>query len=318
MRLGGFAITHRRPEVLRETLLRVLDQEGAPDEVMVIDNGRCEATRAVVRDLRGRGVDYLDPGDNLGPAGASALGLEWALGRGHDWIYWCDDDDPPRTHDTFARLRSLAARRETAGPDGRPPVAAVAAVGARWDWRHGRLVRPSDDELAGPVEVDAIGGNSQLLLRAIAVREVGLPDPALFYGWEEIEYCLRLRRAGFRLLVDGDLMHRYRSLAGRLGATARPGATPRSALWRDYYAARNYVYLMRRRFGRPDLARREAVRAVARTARALGRGPGYALATARHQIRGVADGYRERLGRTLEPRAKDPPTPDTGEGEGAA
>jgi glycosyltransferase involved in cell wall biosynthesis len=314
VRLGGFAITHLRPAVLRETLERVLAQDGAPEAMVVVDNGRSLETREVARELgdrHNREIEYLDPGDNLGPAGAAALGLEWALERGFDWIYWCDDDDPPKTPDTFARLRALAS---AGGGPGERPVAGVAAVGARWDWRHGRLVRPADDELSGPLEVDAIGGNSQLLLSAPAVREIGLPDPALFYGWEEIEYCLRLRRAGFRLLVEGDLMHRYRALAGRLGAAEAPRLTPRDGLWRDYYAVRNYVYLMRRRFDRPDLARREAVRALARSVRALGRGPGYALATARHQLGGAADGYRARLGRTVEPRAKARPAPDGGEG----
>jgi hypothetical protein len=61
---------------------------------------------------------------------------------------------------------------------------------------------------------------------------------------------------------------------------------------------------MRRTFARPDLARREAARALARSLTAWGRGPGYGLRFGALQLRGVVDGYRGRLGRTVPPQPK--------------
>lgn len=107
--------------------------------------------------------------------------------------------------------------------------------------------------LTGDLELDAAGGNQQLVLHRRAVETAGLPAAELFFGYEEMEYCLRWRRSGIRLLVDGELMRRYGELAGRLGHVRRREAArryPHSTLWRRYYATRNYVHLMLRTFGR--------------------------------------------------------------------
>jgi hypothetical protein len=67
---------------------------------------------------------------------------------------------------------------------------------------------------------------------------------------------------------------------------------------------RNYIYRMTRTFGRRDLARREAVKAVGRSAASWLNGPRYGARYTSLQFRGVVDGYRGRLGRTVEPQAK--------------
>jgi len=298
MRCGALVMTYRRPEILRRTLEIHLAQTRPPDLILVADNGRCDETAEAVRSLGERSLVYLAMPDNVGPAGAGAHGLGWLLARDYDWIYWGGDDDPPQTGDIFAALLSLA---QTAPDD----VAAVGVVGSRWDWRRGEQRRPLDRELVALLEVDVIGSNQQLWLRREAVASVGLPEERFFFGLEEVEYCLRLRRAGFRLLVDGPVMREHRLRAGRLGLGPRPRSLlPRQArgsLWRRYYSTRNYIYMMNRLFGRPDLARREAAKAAIRCLMALSAGSSYARAFAELQLAGVRDGYRERLGRRFLP-----------------
>lgn len=302
--LAAFVITFRRSGALRSTLESLAGQSLPPSRILVVDNGRSTETKQVVRAFASCGATYHDPGDNLGPAGAAAYGLETLVGEGWETIYWGDDDDPPRGSDTLERLTALASDGAVAR------LAAVGAFGARWDWSRGRYVRLADEELAGPVEVDVIGGNAQLLLRAEAVRAAGLPNPALFFGLEEIEYCLRLRRAGYRLAVDGDLMREYRRDSGRLGLPSSPrrSLVPRSrvAPWRQYYSTRNYIHLMRCQFGRPNLARREAFRALWRAAASWMRGFAFGRDFAGLQLRAVIDGYRGKLGRTVTPPGPDP------------
>jgi glycosyltransferase involved in cell wall biosynthesis len=300
MRFASFVTTFNRPERLRRTLEITLAQTPPPDRLLVIDNGDPGVAERVVADFPDPRVAYHAMGENTGPAGAAAYGLERLAAEGFDWIGWGDDDTPPKTADAFERLLRLAA----GGP---ADLGGVGAVGARFDWRRGELVRLADAELAGVIEVDAIGGGLQLILRREAVRTVGLPDRRLFFGFEDPEYCLRLRRAGYRLWVDGELMRSYRELAGRmdleLRRSVRP-ANPPDRLWRRYYVTRNYIHMMRRTFGRPDLARREAAKALGRTVTAWGRGPRYGWEFGKLQLRGVVDGYRGRLGRTVTPQAK--------------
>lgn len=297
MKLGAFVMTYRRPETLRDTLRRLLAQSRPPDEIRVLDNGSSQETLRMVRELEDARLRYVDLGDNLGPAGAAAAGLRWARQEDFEWTYWGDDDDPPQSEDTLERLLDFAARSSAS------PLAGVAAVGARWSWDRGVLVRLGDEELAGAIPVDAIGGNAQLLVARRAL-DVAMPRPELFWGLEEIEYCLRLRQAGLELRVDGDLMYEYRQRAGRMRLELRKRWVSDLApeqLWRHYYRTRNYIHLMRRTFDRPRLARREALKGVARALAAFSRGPRFGVRFATLQLRGVVDGYRDRLGRTVSP-----------------
>jgi hypothetical protein len=62
--------------------------------------------------------------------------------------------------------------------------------------------------------------------------------------------------------------------------------------------------MMKHTFHRPDLARREAFKALGRSLFAWIKGPKYGLEFSLLQARGVWDGYRGRLGRTVMPKPK--------------
>lgn len=298
MRLAAFVPTYRRTANLLDTLRELFSQTRPPDRVLVLDNAASGQTEAAVGAFGDDRVQYHPMPENAGPAGAAALGLAHLRDGGFDWILWQDDDDPPRTPDTLERLVDLIEA------DGDPDLGAVAAVGARWDWLRGETRRLRDEELEGSREVDVAGGGQALLIRASVITDELLPDPRLFFGLEEFEFCLRLRAAGYRILVDGGLLCEYRQLAGRLGYRLRRRAgrwVPEAALWRRYYTTRNYVHMMLRTFGRSGLAWRETGKALARCAASWGRGPGYGWRFTRAQLAGVRDGFAGRLGRTVEP-----------------
>jgi GT2 family glycosyltransferase len=300
MRLGAFIITFNRSEILNQTLPLLLQQTRPPDTILVVDNGSSAQTKAIVDAFSTQNVIYHDMGDNLGPAGASAYALEWLVKAGYDWIYWGDEDDPPQFPDVLERLMKLAEKSESS-------VAAVGAVGAKFDWSKGESVRLPDEAIKGIIEVDSIGGNSQLIMRSAAIQQVGLPDIRLFFGSYEPEYCHRIRRAGYRLLVDGDLMWKHREKAGRLQLQLSRALVSRYSLdtiWRRYYRTRNYIFMMKYTFQRPDLARRETVKALIRAVFSWARGPRYGSAFTHLQIQGIIDGYRGRMGRTVGSKAK--------------
>jgi GT2 family glycosyltransferase len=301
IRLGAFITTLNRPAVLRRTLELLQAQSRRPDHILVIDNGSSHATRDVVAGFPSSWVSYHGMTENVGPAGAAAYALERLTREGYDWIYWGDDDDPPGSSDTIERLLTIA----TSAPE---DTAAIGAVGAAWDWTTGETRRLPDEALTGLISVDVVGGGQQLILRSEAIRKVGLPDSRLFFGFEELEYCLRMRRAGYRVLVDGAMMRECRERAGRLdwrpSRSKRPALSPHT-IWRRYYSTRNYIFAMRT-FERPDLARKESLKAVARAVLSWGRGPRFGSAFTILQLRGVVDGYRGCMGRTVVPAPKYP------------
>lgn len=49
-----------------------------------------------------------------------------------------------------------------------------------------------------PIAVDHVIGACQLIRRDV-IQSVGLLDETMFYGWEDTDYCIRARRAGFEV-----------------------------------------------------------------------------------------------------------------------
>jgi rhamnopyranosyl-N-acetylglucosaminyl-diphospho-decaprenol beta-1,3/1,4-galactofuranosyltransferase len=299
MTLGSFILTYNRPTALEGSIRVVLGQTQPPDHLLVVDNGSGNAAREVVESFDGA-VSYVSTGANLGSAGGVAFGMRRLFEEGFDWIHSVDDDNPPLTDDTLERMRALMGR---IGDD----VGAVGASGTRWDWRRGQHIRLEDNELQGDLDVDTIGGNQHLIVRRDIIESVGTPEPEFFFGFYDPLYCLRLRQAGFRIVISGDLARDYRRLAGRMNLAPTRRVRPQDplhAIWRRYYVTRNYIYRMRNTFNRPDLARREVGRAIGRSATSWLSGPRYGARYTSLQFRGVLDGYRSRLGRRVEPTPK--------------
>lgn len=297
--VSAFVMTFDRPEILDSTLRALLAQRQPPDRVLVFDNGTSVATREVTERWSSSGVVYRGMRGNRGPAGAACAGVRDALEADADWIWWIDDDDPPMHEEVLDRLLGVLSAH--------PEAAGAGAFGARWSWRTGWVVRVPDEELSGPVDVDVFGGSAHFLIRSDAARRIELPNERLFFGLEDWEYCLRLRRAGWRLLADGALTREYRAKHQRLHHRVRSGLLPRDPpdrLWRRYYTERNYIYLMRETFNRPDLARRRAISRVASCFAAWGRGPRFGARFSGFIVKAVIDGYLGRLGQGVAPRAK--------------
>jgi GT2 family glycosyltransferase len=298
MRFAAFIMTFNRPQILRSTLSSVLSQSRPPEHILVVDNGESAATLEALSSFAPDQVAYHSMGENTGPAGATAYALQRLAREQFDWIYWVDDDDPPQTADILERLLAIAE----SGND--PRVGGVGAVGSRFDWRVGEMRRLDDAELNGILDVDVIAGNQQLILNRQMIEQVGVADSRLFFGLYEPEYCLRIRRGGYRLLVDGQMMREHRErwnhLDMRTSRSVVPGYTHRN-MWQRYYRTRNYIFMMRKTFGRPDLARREAFKAAGRCGASWKRGVKYGRQYVPLQLRGVVDGYRGRMRRTIEP-----------------
>lgn len=298
--LHGVLVTYRRPQHLDLMLERLQNQSRRLDTLLVVDNDHDGSARSIVErhSFVGTATQYLALGTNLGPAGGLAAGMEYvmATATNDDWLVLLDDDDPPRGKDMFAALEALAKqlRKES------PTVAAVGACGSRFDPARVNLTRPDDDELAGAVPVDCIGGNQLPFYSAHAVRSVGVFDERIFFGFEELEFGLRLRSAGFRIYAHGEMWHKSRDLDGRLGLDLVPDRRLTEATWRRYYSLRNLIYILRGR-GHQLAAIRLATRGIAKPLYNSYRDPRLAWQNLLLNMRAIADAYTGRMGRTVEP-----------------
>ena len=85
-----------------------------------------------------------------------------------------------------------------------------------------------------------------MLLRTAALREVGLFDPAFFMYYEDIDLCLRLHDAGWKVLCEPRAVMWHDMADG-----ARAGDSER---WRWRCKVRSIGHLHRKRFSRSKAA----------------------------------------------------------------
>lgn len=294
-RVHGVLVTYRRPIDLAKTLRVLFEQTRPPDTLVVVDNDASCSARPIV-DAYPLAV-YVAAGDNLGPAGGLALGVAAALPHAEDddWILLLDDDDPPMHAEQLAQLYEFAGR--VSSKDSR--IGAVGLVGARYNARRGRNERVGDSDLHGVVRVDSIGGNQLPMYRARAVRGVGVPDAALFFGLDDLEYGLRFVAAGWTIVVDGDAWRRLRAGHCRVGLTG--GQLRVETLlspWRSYYASRNMIVIARRFGGARGFLSSSGI-CVGKLARALLQSQ--RRSTAPMIAKGCIDAWLARGGRRVDP-----------------
>jgi GT2 family glycosyltransferase len=236
IRLGGFIITYNRPEVLRDTILKVFAQSLPPAFLWIIDNSEGLGTDHLIATMGDSRIRIYRMGYNAGPAGAAAVGLKLCAEDGAEWIFWGDDNDPPFRVDCFERL--LAVRDEN------PFCGILGAVGQFFDRKKGVIKRVPTRLLERKqwLEVDSIAGGMCMLVSNKVVKAGVFPDKDLFFGFEELDFCLKASRKGFSMIVDCSLFLEARKQAGRL-EFERPMYQKKSNLNREYYSLRNLLYI---------------------------------------------------------------------------
>jgi len=236
MRLGGFIITYNRSQILLDTIKQVFEQSVSPELLWIIDNSDNLDTDHAIASLLDPRLCYHRMGYNAGPAGGAAKGLQLCSDSGLDWIYWGDDNDPPQHSDTFEKLLSVK--------DDNPYCGILGAVGHFFDHKKGEIKRIQSNllERKTSVEVEVIAGGMSMLVHRDVVNAGILPNPDLFFGFEELDFCLKAKRRGFTMLVHCGLFLALRAKHNRTDFE-RPVYKRKSNLVREYYSLRNLLYI---------------------------------------------------------------------------
>jgi GT2 family glycosyltransferase len=273
-------LTYRRPQWASQVVTDLLENEGFdPSEVVLVVNGEGGLDEPELE----KSISVLALPNNLGPAGAFAEAMRYA--RDHStapWIYLCEDDQTDYHGLPSPRLRSLIDEverfeREVPGP----PVGGVLASGRNVDMRTGRTHRLAVSSSEARLQETDFGPWWGALLSRRVVDEGVFPDENMFWWAEDLEFWLRVRAAGFRVLVD------------RVSHDAARHKASSGEPWCGYYMARNQFYL-RRRHGNL----RWTVLHAFKTARRFQLAPSRAHRVA--ILRGFADGLLGRTGRNTE------------------
>lgn len=236
MRFGGFVITYNRPKIVLDTVEKLFAQTYPPELIWIIDNSDNLETDHAIAGLRDPRIKYCQMGFNAGPAGAAAKGLQLCTLEGLDWILWADDNDPPFFQDTFEKLLSI--RNEN------PFCGIIGAVGHFFDRKKGVIKRVQSRLLEKKkcVEVDYIAGGMSMVVSSEIVKAGIFPDSGLFFGFEELDFCLKASRRGFTILVNSEVFLDLRKKHNRIHFD-RPFYRKKNKPVREYYSLRNLLLI---------------------------------------------------------------------------
>ncbi len=236
MRFAGFVITYNRPQILLETIGKLFAQTEPPEFIWVIDNSESLETDHAIASLMDSRIKVHRMGYNAGPAGAAKKGLELCANDGADWILWADDNDPPYFADTFEKLLSIR--------DVNPFCAVIGSVGHFFDRKKGVIKRIQSRllEKKETVEVDFVAGGMSMIVSSDLVKAGIFPNEDFFFGFEELDFCLKASRRGFALMVHCGLFLELRKLHHRTDFE-RPIYKKKSNPAREYYSLRNLLMI---------------------------------------------------------------------------
>ncbi len=292
MRFGGFVITYNRPVTLVDTLEKLFAQSFPPELIWVIDNSENLETDHAIASLRNPRINYYRMGYNAGPAGAAVKGLQLCAQDGLDWILWADDNDPPFFPDTFENLLSITNENPFCG--------IIGAVGHFFDRKKGVIKRVQSRLLEKKeiIEVDCIAGNMLMVVNAELVKQGVLPNPDLFFGFEELDFCLKASRRGFTLLVPAKLFLGLRNLHSRVDFE-RPLYRKKKNPVREYYSLRNLL-MISDSFTLNTMRKRLIAKWLGKAVYGFKYGPSYGVQNAKMIFLALIHYYKGVKGKTLE------------------
>jgi GT2 family glycosyltransferase len=238
--IAAVVLNYRTPTETCQAVHALEASETAFGEIVVVDNGSGEGSEAMLQRRLPRAT-VVGTGANLGFSGGCNVGIRLALSHGAGAVLLVNSDAIvlPDT----AGLMAETLRRPGVGIVG-PAILDTAShqvesLGISYSRTTGRMrQREADRTTTGvpiPNEVDAVSGAVMLVARGVFER-IGLFAEEYYFGFEDVDFCLRARRAGFRTVVTPS------AHALHAGSTSIGPESPR----RLYFAARNHLLLASR------------------------------------------------------------------------
>lgn len=179
-------------------------------QVIVVDNGSTDNTTDTIS-KEFPGVELIRSERNLGFAGGINLGLRRALGRG---IVIMNSDVLASGETLHRAIEALLAEPGLGAlspllrtSNGHPQPFAFGNDQSPWYlFRRGLkallgLGPMHQWDVKQPLEVDWVSGACMFVRREIT-EQVGLLDERFFLYFEDNDWCLRMRKAGWRILYD--------------------------------------------------------------------------------------------------------------------
>lgn len=206
-KLAAIIVNFNRSDLLRGAIDSLVKQTFGVGKVFVVDNASTDDSLSKLGEASESAIEVLKLPENLGASGGFQRGVETALAADADRLLLMDSD-VALAPDCVERLYEVMGRSASVGVTG-PKVYNLHSMSilqefggwVNWTtadlrrncWRHDESV---GGVVAGDCEVDYVPACC-LLARRSAIEKAGNFDPDWFLYWDDIDWCTRVRNAGF-------------------------------------------------------------------------------------------------------------------------
>ncbi len=262
--------------------------------IIVLDNASTDGSVEAIKAEFPR-VELIHLKENKGYAGNNNVGIAAAIAQGADWVYVLNEDTI-QAPDCLEHLVAVGESDPTIGIVGpmvyhadNPDVIQSAGgwIDHHWQAGHKGQNDPDKGQFAEPHAVAWVSGCA-IMVRREVIEQLGMLDEHFFYYWEETEWCVRTKRAGWKI------MHVPQARLWHKGVQIdyRPG--PNVA----YYNTRNYLMMLRKHEA-PTTVRLRAWYRILRTYTSMSLKPERKtnLEARQAMVQGMGDFWRGRVGK---------------------
>jgi GT2 family glycosyltransferase len=245
-------VTYNRKMLLDRCIRAILAQTQCPDKILIIDNASTDGTDQMLSNNKWDCHDLIEIVHfpyNIGGAGGFSRGIEIAIEMDADYMWIMDDDAIPELNSLEILLQHVTDNTSIYG--------SLPTDGAVVSWpltcvNNSRHVKGQLNHLWDVnnfMEVQFLPFIGLLISKEI-VDSIGLPDSDYFLAADDVEYCLRAKKAGFKTIVIAT--SRIYHPAAKLYFVRVPFKTfhcLKLSPWKRYYDVRNRLFLAKKHYG---------------------------------------------------------------------
>ena len=204
--------------------------------VIVVDNASTDGSQQMIENEYGKQVTLIAKAENTGGAGGFATGMRAAVETGCDYVALLDNDILLDT-DTLPKLVAYLQTHSEVGVAGAKICtmdnpAILQELGAFIDRENYGVKTPlkghkDDNSLPDVVVCDYVPACC-LVTRTEIIREAGVFDEAHFIYWDDMDWCTRVKLAGYEIhaIASARVQHKM-------------GAVHATNTFSNYYFERN-------------------------------------------------------------------------------
>lgn len=195
-------LNYNGKDVIKKCLTSVFKIDYPNFEVVFVDNNSTDGSLELVKSNFSK-ANFIKNEENLGYASGNNIGIRFSLERMAEYVLVLNNDTEVEK-DFLTKLIEVAEEDEKIGitspviMDGNTKQ--IWFSGGKIDWLKMKTLHLQNVHTEAYFESDFITGCS-MLVKAEVFKKIGLFDEDFFLYWEDADFSLRSKKAGFKNIV---------------------------------------------------------------------------------------------------------------------